>query len=95
MEHRRDELAKISKTKEKFRLFRKLFIRYVDVKYRAFVIWKDANDYHKHTMERVKLRLIFEHRKRLSWAFSKWKEGADKKVMVQMVHETEELINEN
>jgi len=95
LEHKRDELVKLSRRKEKFRLFRKAFIKYHDVKYRALMVWKEANGYHKHTMERIKLRLIFEHKKRLSWAFSRWKEGADKKVMVQMVYETEELVNEN
>lgn len=88
-------MIKINKTKEKFRLFRKMCSRYADVKYRALMLWKEQNEYHKHTMTRIKLRLINEHKKRITAAFYRWKENTDKKVMVQMVHETEELVNEN
>jgi hypothetical protein len=82
LEHKRDELIKITRTKDKFRLFRKMCIRYADVKYRALMVWKENNEYHKHTMKRVKLRLIHEHKRRLSHVFYKWKEGADKRHMV-------------
>jgi len=95
LEHKRDEMVKINRTKEKFRMFRRMCIRYSDVKYRALMVWKENNEYHKHTMQRIKLRLINEHKRRVSKAFFKWKAGADKKQMVQMVVETEELINEN
>jgi hypothetical protein len=46
-------------------------------------------------MNRIKLRLIEVHKRSLSYSFYKWKEGADKKHMVELVTFTEDLINEN
>jgi len=46
-------------------------------------------------MERVKLRLINEHKRRLNWAFMKWKEGADKGIHMEMMVMTEDVMNEN
>ena len=46
-------------------------------------------------MERVKMRLINEHKRRLNHAFMKWKEGADKGVHMEMMVMTEDVMNEN
>lgn len=46
-------------------------------------------------MTRVKLRLIELHKRNLSSAFFKWKESIDKKVMMDLVTFTEDLVNEN
>ena len=46
-------------------------------------------------MQRVKLRLIEQHKRRLNWAFMRWKEGADKGVHMEMMVMTEDVMNEN
>ena len=46
-------------------------------------------------MDRVKMRLIEQHKRRLSWAFMKWKEGADKGCHMEMMVMTEDVMNEN
>ena len=46
-------------------------------------------------MDRVKMRLIEQHKRRLSWAFMKWKEGADKGMHMEMMVMTEDVMNEN
>mgnify|MGYP001626693579 CR=1 FL=1 len=46
-------------------------------------------------MDRVKLRLIAQHKRRLNWAFMKWKEGADKGVHMEMMVMTEDIMNDN
>ena len=43
----------------------------------------------------MKLRLIEQHKRRLNWAFMKWKEGADKGVHMEMMVMTEDVMNEN
>lgn len=49
----------------------------MDVKYKAFLVWRDYNNYYNNVMNRLKLKLIAEHKRRLLWAFMRWKEGAD------------------
>ena len=56
--------------------------------------WRDAVRHKKHNMDRVKLRLINLHKQSLSKALFKWKEGSDKKQMVQLAVATEDLQNE-
>jgi len=63
--------------------------------YRAFCVWREANSYHTHILQRVKLRIIYIHKKSLSRFFFKWKESIDKKHVVELVSFTEELENEN
>ena len=46
-------------------------------------------------MDRVKLRLIEQHKRRLNWAFMQWKNGADKSVHMEMMVMTEDVMNEN
>lgn len=46
-------------------------------------------------MQRIKLRLIEQHKRRLSAFFFKWKENTDKKQMIELVSFTEDLMNEN
>lgn len=46
-------------------------------------------------MKKIKLRIIELHKRRVSKAFFKWKEGADKKQVITMVEFTEDLMNEN
>ena len=43
----------------------------------------------------MKLRLIELHRRNLSVAFSRWREGSDRKRMVGLLRVTEDLMNEN
>lgn len=76
-------------------LFRNLCIRVADVKYRALMVWKENLQYYKHIMNRIKLRLIESHKRKLSKSFFKWKESIDKKHMVELVSFTEDLMNEN
>lgn len=59
------------------------------------MIWKENIVYYNQQMQRIKLRLIELHKRTLSGAFYKWKEGADKKHMVELVSFTEDLMNEN
>lgn len=58
-------------------------------------MWKENVQYHNHTMNRIKLRLIELHKRSLSHAFFHWKENIDKKHMVELVSFTEDLMNEN
>ena len=46
-------------------------------------------------MNRIKIRLINEHKRRLNWAFQKMKEGADKGVHMEMMEMTEDCMNDN
>lgn len=46
-------------------------------------------------MQRIKLRLIENHKTNLSIAFYKWKESADKKHMIDLLGFTDDLMNEN
>jgi len=95
LEYKRDCLAKQTATKTKYNLLRKAYLRYCDVKYRALMIWKQNCQHFGHNMERFKLRLISEHKRRLNYAFMKWKEGADKGVHMEMMVMTEDVMNEN
>ena len=65
------------------------------MKYRSLIIWKDYNTYYKRIMNRVKLRLIESHKRNVSAVYYKWKESIDKKHMIELVAQTEDLINEN
>ena len=85
----------MSKTKDKYNLFRQCCIRYSDLKYRALMLWRENVAYEKRTLTRVKLRLIELHKRNLSQAFFQWKERGDKHKIVEMVQFTEELLNEN
>lgn len=95
LELRRDTLIKTHRNKDKYNLLRKCCIRYADAKYRAMMVWKENITYFKRTMNRSKLRLIELHRRNLSDAFGKWREGADRKHMVHLLGITEDLMNEN
>ena len=95
LEKKRDTMIKVNTSKDKYNLFRKMCIRYADVKFRALTIWKDYTTYYNRTMNRAKLRLIETHKKNLSASFYKWKESIDKKHMIQLISQTEDLINEN
>lgn len=79
LERQKEELIKLSATKDKAQLFRNALKRHQDVMYRALVVWKEACKYHRHSMQRVKLRLINLHKQNLSKALFKWKEVTDKK----------------
>ena len=70
-------------------------MRVADAKYRAIQVWQENIQYWKHTMGRMKLRLIELHRRNLSIAFTKWREGSDRKRMVDLLRVTEDLMNEN
>ncbi len=95
LERKRDTLIKTSKSRDKYNLFRQCCIRYTDLKHHFLMLWKKNVQYHNHTMQRVKLRLIQLHKRGLSHAFFKWKESIDKKHMVELVTFTEDLMNEN
>ena len=95
LEYKRECLAKQTATKTKYHCLRQAYLRHCDVKYKAFLIWKQNCKHYSHNMERVKLRLINEHKRRLNWAFMKWKEGADKGVHMEMMVMTEDVMNEN
>lgn len=82
-------------TKTKYHALRQAYLKHCDVKYKALMIWKENCQHYSHNMQRVKLRLISEHKRRLNWAFMKWKEGADKTVHMEMMVMTEDVMNEN
>ena len=63
--------------------------------YRFLLVWKENCKYHKHNMDRVKMRLINLHKQNLSRALFKWKEVADKKNMMELAVTTEDMQNEN
>lgn len=52
----------MSNQKDKAQLFRNFVKRYQDVMYRALQVWRERCSYHRHNMERVKLRLINLHK---------------------------------
>jgi len=95
LELKRDTLVKSHKMKDKYNLFRKCCIRYADARYRALQTWKENISYFNRTMGRMKLRLIELHRRKLSAAFTRWREGSDRLHMVALLAHTEDLMNEN
>lgn len=70
-------------------------MRVSDAKYRALQVWKENLAYWNRTMQGMKLRLIELHRRNLSIAFTKWREGSDRKRMVDLLRVTEDLMNDN
>ena len=72
-----------------------MVIRYKDLMYRAFVIWRDAQSHHTNTMDRVKMRLIHLHKHTVADAFFKWKSSIDKSHVIELVQFTEDVMNEN
>lgn len=95
LEYRRECITKQAATKTKYHALRQCYLRHCDVKYRALKLWRENVAHYKHTMERVKLRLINEHKRRLNYAFMRMKEGADKTVHMEMMVMTEDIMNEN
>lgn len=95
LERKRDTLIKANRTKDKYNALRKCCIRYADAKYKALMVWKENVVYVKRTMQRAKLRLIELHRRNLSIAFVKWRDGSDRKHMVHLLGVTEDLMNDN
>ena len=95
LEYKRECLAKQTATKTKYNALRQAYLKHCDVKYKALLTWKENCKHYNHNMDRVKLRLINEHKRRLNWAFMKWKEGADKGVHMEMMVMTEDVMNEN
>ena len=95
LEYKKDCLEKQAATKTKYHMMRQAYLRYCDVKYRALMIWRENVKFHNHSMNRVKLRLIGEHKRRLNWAFQRMKEGADKGVHMEMMEMTEDCMNDN
>ena len=83
------------RTKTIYHALRQCYLRHCDVKYRALMNWKEACKHHNHSMNRIKLRLIDQHKRRLNWAFQKMKEGADKTVHMEMMEMTEDCMNDN
>ncbi len=66
IERKREFLLKTNKAKDKYNLFRAAFIRYVDLKFRAFSLWKENVVYHDSQINRIKLRLIELHKRNIS-----------------------------
>lgn len=95
LEFKRECLEKQTATKTKYHALRKSYLKYCDVKYKAFITWKESVAHYGHNMNRFKLRLINEHKRRLNFAFMKWKEGADKGVHMEMMVMTEDIMNDN
>jgi len=91
LERQRDELVKLSSQKDKAQLFRTMIKRHQDVMYRGLQVWREAVRYHKHTQQRIKLRIVNLHKQNLSKALFKWKEACDKKHMVKLAVMTEDL----
>ena len=83
------------RNKDKYNTLRKWCIRVSDAKYRALQVWKENIRYWKRTMNRLNLRLIEQHRRNLSSAFIRWREGIDRLRMVELLGVTEDLMNEN
>ena len=95
LEYKKECLEKQMATKTKYHALRQAYLKHCDVKYKALMIWKENCQHYSHNMQRVKLRLIHEHKRRLNWAFMKWKEGADKGIHMEMMVMTEDVMNEN
>ena len=95
LEYKRECLTKQMATKTKYNALRQCYLKHCDVLYAALLRWKENCQHYNHNMERVKLRLINEHRRRLNHAFMKWKEGHDKNVHMEMMVMTEDVMNEN
>jgi hypothetical protein len=88
-------MIKIHRNKDKYNMLRKWCIRVSDAKYRALMVWKENISYWKRTMNRVNLRITELHRRNLSTAFLRWREGADRLRVVELLGVTEDLMNEN
>ena len=95
LEFKRECLAKQTATKTKYHALRQCYLKHCDVLYQALMIWKQNCQHYTHNMDRVKLRLIEQHKRRLNWAFMQWKNGADKSVHMEMMVMTEDVMNEN
>jgi len=95
LQYKRDCLKKQTATKTKYNALRKAYLKHCDVKYKALMIWRENCKHFSHNMDRMKLRLINEHKRRLNWAFMKWKECSDKGVHLEMMVMTEDVMNEN
>lgn len=95
LELKRDTLIKTYRSKDKYNALRKCCMRYSDAKFRAISVWRENISFFNRTMNRAKLRLIELHRRNLSVAFVKWREGSDRRHMVELLGHTEDLINEN
>ena len=67
----------------------------MDVKHKAFLVWRDYNNYYNNVMNRLKLKLIAEHKRRLLCAFMRWKEGADQIFHLELMEMNETQQNEN
>jgi gas vesicle protein len=85
----------MSNQKDKAQLFRNYMKKHQDVMYRGLCVWKENVRYYKHTMDRMKLRLINLHKQSLSKSLFKWKEAIDKKHMTRLAVLTEDLQNDN
>ena len=95
LEYKKECLAKQMATKTKYHALRQCYLKHCDVLYAYLLRWKENCQHYNHNMDRVKLRLINEHRRRLNHAFMKWKEGHDKNVHMEMMVMTEDVMNEN
>lgn len=95
LERKRDTLIKCHRNKDKYNMLRKWCIRVSDAKYRALMVWKENISYWKRIMNRVNLRVTELHRRNLSTAFLRWREGADRLRVVELLGVTEDLMNEN
>ena len=79
LERQKEELIKVSNTKDKAHLFKNFMKRYQDVQYKTLIIWKEYVKYFKFNMDRIKLRLIGVHKKILATTLYRWKAASDKK----------------
>jgi hypothetical protein len=95
LEMRKEKLIKAAATQTKKHLMRQAYYRSCDHKYKAFLIWRDYCKYWSNVMNRLKLRLIAEHKRRTLWAFTRMKEGTDKVAHIELMEDAETQMNEN
>lgn len=95
LEYRKECLIRNTAQQTKMHVLRQCYLRHCDHMYKALLIWKNAVIFKKQVLQRLKLRLIDEHKRRLRIAYMRWKESTDKKIHVDLLKVTEDHINEN
>lgn len=95
LEYKKECLIKNKATETKRNALRNCYLKHCDVKAKALMIWRDHCKFYNHNMKRMKMRIINQYRKKLSYYFMKWKSGADGDVHMEMMVMTEDFENDN
>jgi len=95
LEYRKECLVKNTAAQTKIHVLRQWYLRNCDHMYKALLIWKNACTFRRQVLQRLKLRLIDEHKRRSRIAYMRWKESTDRKIHLDLLKQTEDHMNEN